>query len=98
MPPTMGVNTCTLESMASYHYPPHTKASKTSGLDLCPPASPEFIGPRNEMPRPLMVIILKLNPFHISYLFLNVKLNLPHLDFDFSTLLPSKIGRNPCEM
>ena len=67
------------------------KASTTLGLDLCPPASPEFTGPWNEMPRPLMVITLKLHPFHISHLFLNVKWNLPHLNFDFSTLLPSKI-------
>ena len=65
------------------------KASTTLGLDLCSPASPEFTGPWNEMPRPLMVITLKLHPFHISHLFLNVKWNLPHLNFDFSTLLYS---------
>ena len=51
-----------------------------------------------EMPRPLMVITLNLHPFHISHLFLNVKWNLPHPIFEFSTLKPSKIGKNGCEM
>ena len=64
-----------------------------TGLDLCPPASPEFTGPWNEMPRPLLVITLKLH-----HLFLNVKRHLPHLNFDFSTHITSKIGRNCCEM
>ena len=71
------------------------KASTTSSLDLCLPASPDFTGPWNEKPSPLIVITLKLHPFHISHLFLNVKLNLPYLDFDFSTLMPSK---NCCGM
>ena len=64
-----------------------TKASTTSDLDLCLPASPEFTGSWNDMPHPLMVITLKLYPFHISHLFLNVKWNLPHLNLNFSTLL-----------
>ena len=49
------------------------------------------------MPCPLMVIKLTLHPFRISHLFLNVKWNLPHLKFDFSTL-PSSIGRNCREL
>ena len=69
-----------------------------TGLDLCPPASPEFTGPWKEMPRPLMVITFRLHPFNISHLFLNVKRHLPHLNFDFSTHIPSKIGRNCCEI
>ena len=49
------------------------KASTTSGLDLCPTASPEFTGPRNEMLCLLTVNTLKSHPFHIYHLFLNVK-------------------------
>ena len=90
--PRVGKQVCCLVNYACY------KASTTLSLDLCPPASPEFTGPWNEKPRPLMVITLKLHPFHISHLFLNVKWNLPPLNFDFSTLLPSKIGKNCCEM
>ena len=76
------------------------KASTTLSLDLCPPASPEsriyslpeFTGPWNEKPRPLMVglITLNLHPFHISHLFLNVKWNLPALNFDFQHFYPLK--------
>ena len=46
------------------------------------------------MPHPLMVITLKLHKYHISHLFLIVKRNLPHFNFDFLTLIPSKIGKN----
>ena len=53
-------------------------------------ASPQFIGPWNEMPRPLMVFALKLHPLQISHLFLNVKWNPPHHDFDFQDLYPLK--------
>ena len=49
------------------------KASTTLSLDLCPPASPLLQGHEMEMSLPLMVITLKLHPFHISYLFLIVK-------------------------
>ena len=51
-----------------------------------------------EIPRPLMVITLKLHLLHISHLILNVKRNLPHLSFEFSTPIPSKIGKDCCEM
>ena len=47
-------------------------------------------GHEMEMPRPPMVITLKLHPFHISHLFLNVKWHLPHLNFDFQHLYPMK--------
>ena len=38
-----------------------------------------------EMPRPLVVSTLKIHPFHISHLFLNMKLSLLHLNFEFTT-------------
>ena len=50
------------------------------------------------MPRPLMVSTIKRHPFHISHLFWNVKWNLPQLNFNFSTLITSKIGKDCCEM
>ena len=46
-----------------------------------------------EIPRPLMVITLKLHLFHISHLILNVKRYLSHLSLEFSTPIPSKIGK-----
>ena len=56
-----------------------------------------LLGREMEVPRPLMVITLKLHSFHISHFF-KCELNLPHLNFEFSTLIPSKIGLNFCEM
>ena len=45
-------------------------------------------GYKMEMPRPIMVITLKLHQFHNSHLIiLNVEENLPHHYFDFPTLL-----------
>ena len=51
-----------------------------------------------EMSCPLMVITQKLYPFHISHLLLIVEWNLPHLNFDFSTLIPSKTSKKYCEI
>ena len=51
-----------------------------------------FTGPWNEMPRPFMVITQKLHPFHISHLFLNLKWNLPHLNFVFQRFYPLKLA------
>ena len=73
------------------------KASTTLSLDLCPSASPQFTGPWNRDAVPLKVITRKLLPFYTSLLF-NVKWDIPHLNFDFSTLIPTKIGKNCCEM
>ena len=50
-----GGNAC-MTCHVSYIYEMFHMASTILGLDLCPPASPQFTGPWNEMPRPLMVI------------------------------------------
>ena len=74
-------------------------ASITLSLDLCPPASPEFTGPWNgnaSFPHGNHPKIKSISYF--SSFFLNVKGNLPHLNFDFSTLKPSKIDKICCEM
>ena len=72
------------------------------GLGLCPLASHEFTGPWNgnalsphgNHPQ----ITVHVHPFQISHLFLNLKWILPHLNYYFSKLIPSKIGKNCCEM
>ena len=58
------------------------------------PTSPQFTGPWN-----LVVVTLKLHPFHIYHLFSNVKWRLPYLNFDFYHTYPLKeIDKHCCEM
>ena len=48
-------------------------------------ASPQFTGPWNENASSPHGKHLQNTPFHIFHLFLNVKINLPHLNFEFTT-------------
>ena len=76
--------------LLSHSYPPF--ATTTSSSDLCPLPHLNLQGHKVEMPRPSMVISLKLlYPFHISDLFLKwkknwVRLPAPLLRRDFCNL------------
>ena len=75
-----------------------TLASTTLSLDPVPLPYLDLQGHEIEMPHPLRVFTLNLPPFHISLLFLKCEMTWPYLNFDFSLLIPTTIGKNCCEM
>ena len=78
------------------------KASTTLSLGLCPPASPKFTWPWNWnslSPHGNDPNITFIWNFSSILVFLNVKWNLLHLNFDVSsTLMPSKLGKKCCDI